>query len=116
MLGILKSKKNDIKAQDVFELINNKSETEFIILDVRSSDEFNEGHIERAKNIDYNSKNFQEKVGNLDKNSKYIVYCHSGMRSSRAVKVMKKFGFTDVQNLSGGIRKWKGKNLPLSKT
>ena len=115
MLGILKSKKNDIKAHDVFELINNKSETEFIILDVRSSDEFYEGHIERAKNIDYNSKNFQEKVGNLDKNSKYIVYCHSGMRSSRAVKVMKKLGFTDVQNLSGGIRKWRGKNLPLSK-
>ena len=114
MLGILKTKNNDITAQDAFELTtNNGSETEIVFLDVRTPEEYNEGHIEGSENIDYNSKNFQTNVGELDKNRKYIVYCHSGMRSSRAVSVMKKLGFTDIQNLSGGIRKWKGKNLPI---
>ena len=44
---------------------------------------------------------------------KYLVYCRSGHRSSNAVKIMIEMGFTDIYNLSGGIRKWKGEGLPL---
>ena len=113
MFGLGKKRKNDIKAADANELINNNlSNLDFVILDVRSPDEYSEAHIDRAENIDYNSKIFKSEIGKLDKNKKYLVYCLSGHRSSNAVKIMIELGFTDIHNLSGGIRKWKGEGFP----
>ena len=113
MFTFRRTGKNDIPVLDAFELINNNdSNTKLVILDVRSPEEFFEEHIENAENLDYNSKNFKIKVNELDKNKKYLVYCHSGMRSSRAIITMEKLGFTDIKNISGGIRKWKGNGLP----
>lgn len=106
--------KNDIKSLDAYGLIaENKSNSKFVILDVRSPDEYSENHIENAENITYNSQNFEVEIEKLDKDKKYLVYCRSGHRSSNAIKVMIKLGFTDIHNLSGGIRKWKGKGLLL---
>ena len=114
MFGIGKNKKNDIKALDANELINkNISNLEFVILDVRSIEEYNESHIDGAENIDINSRMFRLDLDKMDKNKKYLVYCRSGHRSSNAVKIMLKLGFIDIHNLSGGIRKWKGEGFPL---
>jgi rhodanese-related sulfurtransferase len=114
MFGLRKSRKNDIKAVDAHELINkNLSNLEFVILDVRSPDEYSVAHIDRAENIDYNSQIFKSELNKRDRNKKYLVYCRSGHRSSNAVKIMIELGFTDIHNLSGGIRKWKGEGLPL---
>ena len=114
MLTFRRSGKNDITVLDAFELIKQyDSNTELVILDVRSYQEFSDEHIENAENLDYNSQDFKIKVNDFDKNKKYLVYCHSGMRSSRAVKEMEKLGFTDIKNISGGIRKWKGNRLPI---
>jgi rhodanese-related sulfurtransferase len=114
MFTLRRTKKNDITVTDAFELINKQnSNHELVVLDVRSHQEFSDEHIENAENLDYNSQDFKIKVNDLDKNKKYLVYCHSGMRSSRAVKEMEKLGFTDIKNISGGIRKWKGNMLPL---
>ena len=105
---------NDIKAENAYEMMNiNKSNTTFIILDVRTPEEYSEAHIDNAENIDFNSSTFNEEIEKLDKNNKYLVYCRSGHRSSNAVKLMIKLGFTDLHNLSGGIRKWKKEDLPL---
>ncbi len=115
MFGIGKNKKNDINAADAHELINNNlSNLEFVILDVRSPGEYSEAHIDRAENIDYNSHVFKSELDKRDRNKKYLVYCRSGHRSSNAVKIMIQLGFTDIHNLSGGIRKWKGEGFPLS--
>jgi rhodanese-related sulfurtransferase len=114
MFKLRRTGKNDITVLDAFELINQyDSNTKLVILDVRSYQEFSDEHIENAENLDYNSQEFKIKVNDLDKNKKYLVYCHSGMRSSRAVKEMEKLGFTDIKNISGGISKWKGNGLPL---
>ena len=114
MFGLGKNKKNDIKATDAQELINNNiSNLEFVILDVRSPDEYSESHIAQAENIDYNSNVFKSELDKWDKNKKYLVYCRSGHRSSNAVKIMIQLGFTDIHNLSGGIRKWKGEGYPI---
>jgi rhodanese-related sulfurtransferase len=114
MFKLRRTGKNDITVLDAFELINQyDSNTKLVILDVRSHQEFSDEHIENAENLDYNSQEFKIKVNDLDKNKKYLVYCHSGMRSSRAVKEMEKLGFTEIKNISGGIRKWKGNGLPL---
>ena len=114
MFGLGKNNKNNIKALAANELINKYiSNLEFVILDVRSIEEYNESHIDGAKNIDINSRMFKLEVDKLNKNKKYLVYCRSGHRSSNAVKIMLKLGFTDIHNLSGGIRKWKREGLPL---
>ncbi|MFZ0441857.1 MAG: rhodanese-like domain-containing protein [Methanobacterium sp.] len=109
-----KHRNNEIKAKNAYEMINtNKSNTKFIILDVRTPEEYSEHHIDNAENIDYSSSTFKEELEKRDRNNKYLVYCRSGHRSSNAVKVMIKLGFTDIHNLSGGIRKWKKEDLPL---
>jgi rhodanese-related sulfurtransferase len=114
MFGLGKNRKNNIKSSDAHELITkNLSNLKFVILDVRSPDEYSEEHIDRALNINYNSSVFKSELDKKDKNMKYLVYCRSGHRSSNAVKIMIEMGFTDIYNLSGGIRKWKGEGLPL---
>jgi rhodanese-related sulfurtransferase len=114
MFGLGKNRKNDIKVAEANELINNNSSNlEFVILDVRSSGEYSEAHIDRAENIDYNSQIFKSELDKRDKNKTYLVYCRSGHRSSNAVKIMIELGFTDIHNLSGGIRKWKGEGFPI---
>ena len=114
MFGLGKNRKNDIKTLDAYKLINNNlSNIEFVILDVKSPGEYCEEHIEQALNIDYNSKVFKAELDKRDRNKKYLVYCRSGHRSSNAVKIMIELGFTDIHNLSGGIRRWKGEGLPI---
>ena len=114
MFTIRRNKKNDIKPEEAFELINaNNTTEEFVILDVRTPEEYDKSHIENSQNINYNSKTFKLEIEKLDKNKKYLVYCHSGHRSSNAINIMEISGFTDLKNISGGISKWKKNNLPL---
>ena len=113
MFKIKRNNKNNIKPEEACELINNNNEDSLVILDVRTPKEYNESHIENSINIDYKSKNFKEEVEKLDKNNRYIVYCHSGRRSSDAIKLMEKSGFIDLKNISGGIRAWKKNKCPI---
>lgn len=85
-----------------------------IILDVRTKDEFNEGHIENAQNIDYYSDNFETEVNKLDKSKTVYVYCRSGGRSGKAMNILVKNGFT-VFNLNGGMMAWNSAKLPSAK-
>ena len=96
-----------ITAENAYTLIQqNLNNPDFIILDVRTADEFNSGHIATATNIDYYSSNFQADIGKLDKNKQYLVYCATGIRGAAATQVMMSLGFTDVQNMAGGITAW----------
>ena len=73
------------------------------IVDVRTKEEFEEGHIEGAVNYDIYSPGFAGNITELDKSKSYLVYCTSGSRSLQAVMFMRKNGFTKVENLGGGI-------------
>lgn len=86
-----------------------------LLLDVRTAEEFAEGHIESATNIDFYASNFQELVNKLDKEKTYVVYCRSGGRSGKSVNIMTNMGFADVYNLDGGIINWKGEGKKLVK-
>ena len=77
----------------------------FVILDVRTTDEYDSGHIEDAINIDY--LNNKDALLTLDKKNTYLIYCESGRRSLLAAQYMNKFGFTSLFNMSGGIKEWK---------
>lgn len=80
-----------------------------VILDVRTQNEFDEGQIPKAINIDiYEGQGFIEKLEALDKTKNYYVYCRSGARSANACEVMKGLGFKNAYNLSGGFLEWNG--------
>jgi rhodanese-related sulfurtransferase len=79
------------------------------ILDVRTPDEYEEGHIPNAKNIDiYKGQGFLDEVNELDKSKEYYVYCRSGARSAQACALMQQQGFENTYNLQGGIMEWEG--------
>ncbi len=80
-----------------------------VIIDVRTEDEFGEGAIPKAINIDiYKGQGFIYKLDELDKSKNYYVYCKSGGRSSQACKIMNQLGFENAFNLLGGIMQWNG--------
>ncbi len=80
-----------------------------VILDVRTEDEWNEGYISNAINIDiYKGQGFIYKVEVLDKNKNYYVYCKAGGRSAQACSIMNQMGFENTYNLEGGFMNWEG--------
>lgn len=73
-----------------------------LLLDVRTPMEFNEGHIENAKNIDISNVNFESELDKLDKEQTVFVYCAIGVRSTKAANMLRKKGFKHVFDLDGG--------------
>ncbi len=105
-----------IPPPEAFTLIqNNESNPDFVILDVRTREEFAGGHIENAANLDFYSKTFRDELNQLDKNEMYLIYCRSGNRSGKALAIMEELAFREVYNMSGGMIKWKTEGLPTTK-
>lgn len=77
------------------------------LVDVRTTDEFADGSIQHAKNIDVNSNDFEAKIQQLDKTKPVYIYCRSGARSQTAAKKMVELGFTEIYDLEGGYLNWK---------
>lgn len=86
-----------------------------ILLDVRTPDEFSEGHLAKALNYDWYGKNFAAQVAKLDKSKPVFVYCYGGGRSSEAVEHLLSKGFKEVYDMKGGIQKWRKAHLPETK-
>ena len=80
---------------------------------MRTAQEFAENRIQGALNIDVKAPDFKEKVEKLDRNGIYLAYCKGGVRSARAMNMMKELGFKQVYNLAGGLMKWQAEKLPL---
>jgi rhodanese-related sulfurtransferase len=93
----------------------NEDDSRFMILDVRTPDEFNEGHIANAVNIDYYSDSFRGDLDRLDKDTTYLLYCRSGSRSGRVLPLMGELGFERVYNMGGGFVQWEMKGFPAAK-
>jgi len=79
-----------------------------VLLDVRTPEEFESGHLPGALNIDIRGYDFHEQIENLDPAKAYFVYCRSGGRSSAACRFMTSKGFQECYNLEGGILAWEG--------
>lgn len=93
----------------------NKDNPNFVILDVRTPEEFLSEYIENSVNLDYYSDTFRNDLEKLDKNKTYLLYCRSGRRSENALNIMKEFDFKEVYNMLGGIIKWKSEGLPTTR-
>lgn len=84
------------------------------LLDVRTPQEYAEGHIDGALNINVQSDDFQRMVEKeLSKDSTILVYCRSGRRSMDAAEILTILGYK-VVNLKGGIIEWKEDGLPVT--
>jgi phage shock protein E len=87
--------------------------TEVIVLDIRTPEEFSEGIIEGAMNIDFYESDFAAQLDSLDKDASYVVYCRSGNRSEQALPTFQELGFADVSEIDGGIAAWYNEGLPI---
>ena len=70
-----------------------------IVIDVRTPEEFDSGHLAGALNINWESAEFMQAVDVLDKSANYVLYASSGNRAEQALDMMASMGFTNVQNI-----------------
>ena len=85
-----------------------------IVLDVRKPEEYAEGYIGNAVNINWqNTDEFETKAAELDKSKPVYVYCLAGVRSEKAADWLRKNGFNNVIGLDGGIEAWKKAGKPI---
>lgn len=83
------------------------------LLDVRTPDEFNSGHLAEALNHDYYSSDFEALLSSLDPQKPVFIYCRTGRRSLDAAKMLAKKGFTQIIDLKGGIVNWQSHGLAI---
>jgi rhodanese-related sulfurtransferase len=105
----------NITTQEAFDLVQeNKGNPNFIIIDVRTPEEFTDGHLGDALNLNFNSDTFSEDLQKLDKDKTYLIYCRSGKRSAKAAAIMHELGFKQFYDM-GGIIDWIAKGFPTVK-
>lgn len=84
-----------------------------VVLDVRTPEEVSEMRLANSINFDFHDPEFREKLGLLEKDRTYMVYCRSGRRSASTQEIMKELGFLRVYDLAGGIVVWQAEGLPI---
>jgi rhodanese-related sulfurtransferase len=96
-------------------ILEHRNDPDFIVLDVRTPEEFAQGHLpeKTPMNLDFYAPDFRERLARLDRGKTYLVYCRTGHRSGETVNFMKELGFRRVYDLQGGILAWQSAGLPV---
>ena len=81
-------------------------DSDYILIDVRTQDEFDLGHIDSAINLDFYLETFQNDILSLPKNETIVLYCRTNNRSSKTANILKENGFKEISVLEGGITEW----------
>ena len=115
LTSCLKNQADGVQVLDVAKYEKNMTQPDVQLVDVRTPEEFSEGHIENAVNIDFMADDFDAKVASLDKEKPVMVYCKSGGRSAKASARLKELGFKSITDLEGGITNWTNENKPTVK-
>ena len=92
-----------------------QKDKKLVILDVRTVEEFKEGHLKGAINIDIRQPDALSKIDKLDHNAKYLVHCRTNHRSKIAVDHMMQSGFKTVYQMMDGFTGWAANNLSIEK-
>ncbi len=106
----------EIKNEDVAKVDELIKSGKYTVIDVRTKEEYDAGHIKGALNFDYYNDDFEEKIESQlkDKNKPYILYCRSGMRSLYSAQILEDLGYTDVTNMKGGFLAWQSAGKPVT--
>jgi rhodanese-related sulfurtransferase len=102
----------NVNTSEFQEMLQN---SDAILIDFRTPEEFSSGRISEAKNINYYDADIAKQIAGLDPQKTYLVYCKSGGRSAKAASMMAEAGIKNVFNLDGGIIGWERMKLPLNK-
>jgi molybdopterin/thiamine biosynthesis adenylyltransferase/rhodanese-related sulfurtransferase len=94
------------------EQANEMAKQGWVLLDVRESDEFEQGTIPEAVFIPRGNLEIQVEGRIPDKDTPIVAYCAGGIRSAFAVKTLKDLGYTNVVSMAGGFNRWKDSGLP----
>jgi rhodanese-related sulfurtransferase len=91
-----------------YDIYKNKISTkDALVFDVRTTEEFNLGHIKGSINIDfYDEKLFVDFFQKINKTKPIYIYCRSGNRSKKSSEILKEIGFVKVYDLLGGYKNW----------
>ncbi|OIQ18780.1 rhodanese-like domain-containing protein [Lacinutrix sp. MedPE-SW] len=113
LLNCEDKKNNPVTVVSVEEMDTLLSLENVQLIDVRTKDEYDKGHINKSQNIDFNSPTFDTDIIGLDKEKPVILYCQRGGRSAKCAEKMQKAGFKKIYDLKGGFSKWQFKALDL---
>ncbi len=92
-----------VSPQEFAQKWNEMSKADAVLIDVRTIGEYDTGHYDGARMIDFYSPNFKAELAKMDRNKQYFIYCRSGSRSGQSLQIMRELGFTNVYDLAGGI-------------
>ena len=93
---------NIISESDFIEL----QDSDYTLIDVRTQDEFDLGHIDSAINLDFYSNTFKNDILSLPKNETIVLYCRTNNRSSKTATILQENGYRDILVIKGGITEW----------
>ena len=96
------------------EEFNGFPDDEFELLDVRTLEEFQSGHILGATNIDFFSTDFIDQIIEFDTNLNLILYCRTDNRSSKSAKILADNNYKNIYVIKGGIEQWRSQGNPVS--
>jgi len=102
-----------VSPQDAATLADNPP-ADLVVLDVRTPEEFAEGHLDGALLVDFYDADFTAQLAALDPDVPYLVYCRSGNRSGQTLAIMNELGFESAVDVDGGIVAWADAGLPIS--
>ena len=81
-------------------------DTDYILVDVRTAEEYESGHIQDAVNFNFHSESFQNDILSLDKSASIVLYCRTQNRSTKTANYLKENGYKEIAVLEGGITSW----------
>ena len=115
LLGLAACSQQGYENMDVNAFASLIADQDVVLLDVRTSEEYDDGHLQNAINIDVKQDGFiEEAKSTLPADKTIAVYCRSGKRSANAAGMLAKEGYK-VVNLEGGIMAWKDAGMPIEK-
>ncbi|PQJ30692.1 hypothetical protein BST92_01525 [Nonlabens arenilitoris] len=92
-----------VSSEEAADIIKSQSAQ---LVDVRSKEQFEAGHIEGAINIPVDSENLNEIIAGLNVKEPVLVYCNGGRQSAQCAKILEDKGFIKIFDLDGGLSKW----------
>lgn len=101
-------------ARDMIE--SNRDNPDFVLLDVRTPEEFQMGYIAGARLLNYYDPDFSDQLDALDRNALILFYCRSGNRTSHVLRMAGRKGFTRAYDLRGGILAWQRAGFSLTRS
>ncbi|MEM7011706.1 MAG: rhodanese-like domain-containing protein, partial [Verrucomicrobiota bacterium] len=104
----------NVSAEEAAKLLADKN-LQLQVLDIRTQEEFEEGHIDGAILVDFRGADFKDQLKKLDKSKPYLMHCRSGGRSTTAFKTFRELEFQKIFHLNSGILGWLDAGKPVEK-